>query len=154
MNMSPDPYSSTEYRWWHLSEASPELLGALADGWISLAAPVIDLPLRNAYFRFLLDRGCFHYLAAEDRLVRGGGAARPHPWRSASAAGLLESCRKKERHRRERGPSDVCALADRSDRSRMDSERHAKDGGPDRTPGTGGHDGSRLICGTPSDTRP
>ena len=115
MTDSADPYESDVCGWWHRSEPSPELLEALADGWISppgnvvdlgcglgvearhladlgfrtlgvdisaaalrqagqgptrarfLQADVTHLPLRSASVRFLLDRGCFHYLAAEER---------------------------------------------------------------------------------------
>jgi SAM-dependent methyltransferase len=38
-----DEYASDTYRWWHLSQASPELLAALADGWIAAPGRVLDL---------------------------------------------------------------------------------------------------------------
>lgn len=130
MRESADLYESGEYRWWHLTDASPELVQALADGWMWPPGPAVDLgcglgvearhlasagfqavgvdvsgpairearqsvtraqflqadvtslPFQSASFRFLLDRGCFHYLAADQRkayeeearrvLVRGG----------------------------------------------------------------------------------
>lgn len=110
-----DPYDSGDCRWWHLSEPSPELAAAIADGWISPPGPIVDLgcglgveathlaasgfvaigldlsisalqrarrgptsacfvqadarhiPFAAASVRFLLDRGCFHYLAPEAR---------------------------------------------------------------------------------------
>lgn len=130
MSDSADSYESDEYRWWHLSEASPELVEVLADGWmwppgtavdlgcglgvearhladagffavgVDMSMPAIqqarqavtraqfvqadvtNLPFRSASIRFLMDRGCFHYLATNERkayeeearrvLVRGG----------------------------------------------------------------------------------
>jgi SAM-dependent methyltransferase len=38
-----DEYTSGRYRWWHLSRTSPELLEALADGWIAPPGRVLDL---------------------------------------------------------------------------------------------------------------
>jgi SAM-dependent methyltransferase len=38
-----DEYTSGRYRWWHLSRTPPELLEALADGWIAPPARVLDL---------------------------------------------------------------------------------------------------------------
>jgi SAM-dependent methyltransferase len=115
MREPSDPYDSDEFRWWHLSRPSPELLDALAQGWMSPPGPVVDLgcglgveagyladlgffaigidsstsairragrrssqarflqadvrhlPFRTESLRFLLDRGCFHYLSPEDR---------------------------------------------------------------------------------------
>lgn len=36
-------YESDVHRWWHLSRPSPELLAAVADGWISSGARLLDL---------------------------------------------------------------------------------------------------------------
>ena len=111
-----DHYADGTYRWWHLSEPSPELLQSLADGWLPLHGHTLDvgcglgseaahlhrvgwrvvgvdlspvaaataaerhhgpsflqadllcLPFRSSSFDAALDRGCFHYLAPEDRL--------------------------------------------------------------------------------------
>ncbi len=38
-----DPYDSGVHEWWHLSSPSPELLGALGDGWLSGSGRVLDL---------------------------------------------------------------------------------------------------------------
>jgi SAM-dependent methyltransferase len=38
-----DEYAGEAYRWWHLSEPSPELREAVADGWIVPAGRVLDL---------------------------------------------------------------------------------------------------------------
>jgi SAM-dependent methyltransferase len=38
-----DHYADGTYRWWHLSEPSPELLSALADGWFSGAGHALDV---------------------------------------------------------------------------------------------------------------
>jgi SAM-dependent methyltransferase len=38
-----DEYANDTYRWWHLSEPSPELLDAVADGWIAPPGRVLDL---------------------------------------------------------------------------------------------------------------
>ena len=110
-----DHYADGTYRWWHLSEPSPELLQALADGWLPPSGRALDigcglgteaahlhlagwraagvdlspvavaaaarrhpgpsfvqadllrLPLPSSSFDAGLDRGCFHYLAADDR---------------------------------------------------------------------------------------
>lgn len=110
-----DPYSSDAYSWWHLSEASPELLAAEADGWIGRRGVVVDvgcglgtevahlsavgwwalgidrsafaigrakalhegsqfligdvrrLPVGDSVSDLVIDRGCFHYMLAEDR---------------------------------------------------------------------------------------
>lgn len=115
MNDSADSYESGDYRWWHLSEASPELVAALADGWLWPPGPAVDLgcglgvetrhlaaagflavgvdmsaeairltrqaetrahflqasvtnlPFRSASVRFLIDRGCYHYLTPVER---------------------------------------------------------------------------------------
>lgn len=111
-----DHYADGTYRWWHLSGPSPELLAALADGWLPSSGRVLDvgcglgveagylaaagwqvagidlsavalaraaaehdgaafmradvrrLPFHRHCFDAALDRGCFHYLAPEDRL--------------------------------------------------------------------------------------
>lgn len=109
---------AVDYRWWHLSEPSPELLEALSEGWISPPGPVVDLgcglgveadylagngfvaigmdvaaapmlsgahfvqgnvmalPFASASIRYLLDRGCFHYLAPRDRATYASEARR------------------------------------------------------------------------------
>ncbi|MGH9170298.1 MAG: class I SAM-dependent methyltransferase [Acidimicrobiales bacterium] len=114
--LETDHYADGTYRWWHLSDPSPELLHALADGWLPasghgldvgcglgtegahlhrigwsavgvdlspvalacaaqvnpgpsyLRADLLCLPLRSSSFEAALDRGCFHYLAPEDRV--------------------------------------------------------------------------------------
>ena len=38
-----DPYRSGDYRWWHLSQASPELRRALEEGWLPPTGRVLDL---------------------------------------------------------------------------------------------------------------
>jgi SAM-dependent methyltransferase len=38
----PDPYETDVHRWWHLSGPSPELVGAVADGFVSRATRVLD----------------------------------------------------------------------------------------------------------------
>jgi trans-aconitate methyltransferase len=43
MRATPDPYDSDEFGWWHLSRPSPELLDALAQGWMSSPGLVVDL---------------------------------------------------------------------------------------------------------------
>jgi SAM-dependent methyltransferase len=110
-----DHYADGTYRWWHLSGPAPELVQALADGWLPasgvaldvgcgmgseaarlhqagwrviamdlsataltgaaasnagpayLQASVLRTPLRPAAADACLDRGCFHYLAADER---------------------------------------------------------------------------------------
>jgi SAM-dependent methyltransferase len=41
--MTADHYADGTYRWWHLSQASPELTGALADGWLPRSGRVLDV---------------------------------------------------------------------------------------------------------------
>ena len=43
MTKRADAYDSGECAWWHLSEPSPELREALADGWMWPPGPVVDL---------------------------------------------------------------------------------------------------------------
>lgn len=38
-----DHYADGTYRWWHLSVPSPELLGALADGWLPGSGYALDV---------------------------------------------------------------------------------------------------------------
>ncbi|MGI8552648.1 MAG: class I SAM-dependent methyltransferase, partial [Dehalococcoidia bacterium] len=38
-----DPYSSGICRWWHCSESTPELVQAVADGWLGTPGRVLDL---------------------------------------------------------------------------------------------------------------
>jgi len=38
-----DPYASETYRWWHLSEASPELLAAARTGWLPPGGVAVDV---------------------------------------------------------------------------------------------------------------
>lgn len=38
-----DPYLDGIYRWWHLSEPSPELLAAVSDGWLTGKGTAIDI---------------------------------------------------------------------------------------------------------------
>jgi SAM-dependent methyltransferase len=38
-----DHYADGTYRWWHLSVPSPELLGAIADGWFPSPAHALDV---------------------------------------------------------------------------------------------------------------
>lgn len=38
-----DHYADGTYRWWHLSEPSPELLSALGEGWFSGAGRALDV---------------------------------------------------------------------------------------------------------------
>jgi SAM-dependent methyltransferase len=38
-----DPYLDGVYRWWHLSDPSPELLRAEADGWLGNVGTALDL---------------------------------------------------------------------------------------------------------------
>jgi SAM-dependent methyltransferase len=38
-----DPYATPVHRWWHLSEASPELLATLDSGWLTTPGRVLDL---------------------------------------------------------------------------------------------------------------
>jgi SAM-dependent methyltransferase len=110
-----DHYADGTYQWWHLSGPSPELLQALADGWLPSSGRALDVgcglgseaahlhglgwrvvgldlsavalvtataqnpgpayvradllqsPLRSSSIDVCLDRGCFQYLAAQDR---------------------------------------------------------------------------------------
>ncbi|HKV88400.1 MAG TPA: class I SAM-dependent methyltransferase [Candidatus Dormibacteraeota bacterium] len=39
----PDEYRSGVYRWWHLSDPSPELVDAVASGWVRPPGRVVDL---------------------------------------------------------------------------------------------------------------
>lgn len=41
--MNADQYADGTYRWWHLSEPSPELMSAVADGWLSGGGRVLDV---------------------------------------------------------------------------------------------------------------
>jgi SAM-dependent methyltransferase len=41
--MTADHYADGTYRWWHLSRASPELVAALADGWLNGDGRVLDV---------------------------------------------------------------------------------------------------------------
>jgi SAM-dependent methyltransferase len=43
MSDSDDPYTSGIYRWWHLSEPSPELLAALQSGFLGRRSFVLDI---------------------------------------------------------------------------------------------------------------
>lgn len=53
-----DPYRSGDYRWWHLSGPSPELLQALEQQWISARGKVLDLGCGLAVeTRYLAERG-------------------------------------------------------------------------------------------------
>jgi SAM-dependent methyltransferase len=38
-----DPYLDGVYRWWHLSAPSPELVAAIADGWLGEAGNTLDI---------------------------------------------------------------------------------------------------------------
>ena len=38
-----DHYTDGTYRWWHLSSPSPELLAALADGWLPAGGRAVDV---------------------------------------------------------------------------------------------------------------
>jgi hypothetical protein len=38
-----DPDLDGVYRWWHLSEPSPELLAAVSDGWLTGKGTAIDI---------------------------------------------------------------------------------------------------------------
>lgn len=38
-----DHYADDTYRWWHLSAPSPELLQALADGWLPASGRALDI---------------------------------------------------------------------------------------------------------------
>jgi SAM-dependent methyltransferase len=38
-----DPYVDDDWRWWHLSEPSPELVEAHAQGWLGATGPVLDI---------------------------------------------------------------------------------------------------------------
>ena len=38
-----DHYADGTYRWWHLSEASPELVSALGDGWLPGGGRILDV---------------------------------------------------------------------------------------------------------------
>ena len=38
-----DPYVDGAWRWWHLSDPSPELIEAQAQGWLGAAGRVIDI---------------------------------------------------------------------------------------------------------------
>lgn len=53
-----DPYRSGDYRWWHLSGPSPELLQALKEGWLPVRGRVLDLGCGLAVeARYLAERG-------------------------------------------------------------------------------------------------
>lgn len=41
--MTADHYADGTYRWWHLSRPSPELVSALADGWLTGSGRVLDI---------------------------------------------------------------------------------------------------------------
>jgi SAM-dependent methyltransferase len=132
-----DEYETGVYRWWHLSQPSPELLAAIGDGWIEPHGRVLDLgcglgvevaamvglgfeatgidlsevaiararaahpaasfvvgdvrslPFAAESFDVLLDRGCLHYLSAEDRPRHEAEA-----WRVLRPGGhlLLRAC--------------------------------------------------------------
>jgi SAM-dependent methyltransferase len=41
--MTADHYADGTYRWWHLSQPSPELIAALRDGWLPASGRVLDL---------------------------------------------------------------------------------------------------------------
>jgi SAM-dependent methyltransferase len=41
--LTADHYGNGTYQWWHLSTASPELVAALADGWLTGTGRVLDL---------------------------------------------------------------------------------------------------------------
>lgn len=41
--VDPDHYADGTFRWWHLSVPSPELLQALADGWLPASGRAIDV---------------------------------------------------------------------------------------------------------------
>ena len=43
MGDSNDPYENGVYQWWHLSQASPELLAAQCDGWLGRPGHVLDV---------------------------------------------------------------------------------------------------------------
>lgn len=110
-----DHYADGTYRWWHLSQPSPELVAALDEGWLPASGRVVDvgcglgieaghlaaagwqvagldlsqtalakaaavhgqvgfvradlrrLPFADRCFDAAVDRGCFQYLAADDR---------------------------------------------------------------------------------------
>ena len=72
-----DPHLDGGYRWWHLSEPSPELLAAAPDGWLTGKGTAIDI-------------GCGRLasLASANRKAVGidlsePTAARPLPWQYA-----------------------------------------------------------------------
>jgi SAM-dependent methyltransferase len=52
-----DPYVDGVYRWWHLTQTSPELLEAEADGWLETAATA-GCAAATTSTRTALDVGC------------------------------------------------------------------------------------------------
>ena len=85
-----DEYASGEFRWWHLSEPSPELRTALDSGWLRASGRVLDvgcgLGTELAFLRSQLDSltqfrlGYFqlattHRLPASLGVLQGGSGA-------------------------------------------------------------------------------
>ena len=74
-----DEYTSGRYRWWHLSRTSPELLEALADGWIAPPGRVLDLGCGlGVELAALADRG-FAAVGIDASPVAVERAGRAHP---------------------------------------------------------------------------
>ena len=74
-----DEYTTGRYRWWHLSRTSPELLEALADGWIAPPARVLDLGCGlGVELAALADRG-FQAVGIDTSAVAVERARRAHP---------------------------------------------------------------------------
>jgi SAM-dependent methyltransferase len=84
-----DPYLDGLYRWWHLTEPSPELLDAAADGWLDAAATA-DSDGDGAASGPVLDVGCG--LGSEVSYLAGTGwraVGIDLSWAAVSQAHLL-----------------------------------------------------------------
>jgi SAM-dependent methyltransferase len=67
-----DPYLDGIYRWWHLTQASPELLAAEADGWLDGATTGLGAAdFSGRVGRAVLDVGCG--LGSEIAYLSGAG---------------------------------------------------------------------------------
>jgi SAM-dependent methyltransferase len=77
--LADDEYASGTYRWWHLSRTPPELLEALADGWIAAPGRVLDLGCGlGIEVAALADRG-FQAVGIDISPVAIERAQRSHP---------------------------------------------------------------------------
>ena len=74
-----DHYADDTYRWWHLSAPSPELLGALQDGWLAASGVALDVGCGLGTEAAHLQRVGWRVLGVDLSWVAIAGAVRRNP---------------------------------------------------------------------------